>query len=195
MKRKIVTGLGLTLAATLLSAPAFADTYNGTTGAWASDPGGGKTTVTYTVPSTYTVVIPDSITLTTANTAVGETNNVFIKTSSQVGDSETITVSLAPQTFTATKTGSSMPFTVSYAVQNGTAASGAVDADATLSMAVPILIQTGTQIGAVADTTEATTGAANLSATVQARVTSTQIAQASIAGQHTGTIQFSVAKS
>lgn len=36
MKRKIATGLGLTLAAVLLSSQAFADTWtnNGTTSAW-----------------------------------------------------------------------------------------------------------------------------------------------------------------
>ncbi|GAB2021071.1 hypothetical protein RyT2_01440 [Pseudolactococcus yaeyamensis] len=190
MKRKIVTGLGLILVAGLLSSTTFADT--DTNGTWDDD---GATQVTYTVPSTYTVVIPDSIALTVPDTAVGTANNVFIKTNSQIADTETITVSLAPQTFTATKTISSIPFTVSYAAQNGTTTSPTVEAAATLSTAVSILTQTGAQIAVVGEMTETTAGAPDLSATVQAKVTAAQIAEASTAGQHTGTIQFSVVKS
>lgn len=195
MKRKIATGLGLTLAAVLLSSQAFADTWinNGTTSAWGASEDG-KTEVTYTVPSTYTVVIPASITIGANGAAGGVEDNVFIKTSSQIADTEKITVSLkASQNLVATRTGSSMPFTVSYRTQDGTTSAGSLaNVTGTLSAAIPILEETGLQIGLVANTPETTTGAADLSATVQASATADQLAAASVAGVHTGTIQFEV---
>lgn len=194
MKKILVSVSALALA--MLASPVLADT--NTSGTWGTGEDG-KTEVTYTVPSTYTVVIPSTLAISAADTPVGATNNVFIKTSSQIADAETLTVSLAAsQTFEAKRTGtpeSSMPFTVSYAAQNGPTASAATDAPATTTAEIPILTQTGNQIAAVTDTVETTTGAANLSATVQAKATTAQIAQASKAGVHTGTIQFTVTKS
>ncbi|GHU42922.1 hypothetical protein FACS1894193_09040 [Bacilli bacterium] len=185
----MLIGLGMSLAAVLLSRTADADVNTPGNAASAT----GTTNVTYTVPSTYTVVIPGTLAITTANTPVGDTNNVFIKTNSQVLDTEAITVSLAPQTFAATKTGSSMPFTVAYTTRDGaTTTAGATVT--TLASSTVILKQTGAQIAAVTDMTEDVTGAAGLSVTVKAQATAAQIAQASSAGQHTGTIQFSVAK-
>lgn len=196
MKRKIATGLGLTLAAVLLSSQAFADTWTGTdsTSAWGTSEDG-KTEVTYTVPSTYTVVIPASITIGANGAVGGVEDNVFIKTSSQIADAEKITVSLkANQNLVATRSGSSMPFTVSYRTQNGTTSAGSLT-DVTGTAAIPILEETGAQIGVVANTTETTTGAADLSATVQASATAAQLAAASVAGVHTGAIEFTVGMS
>lgn len=77
MKRQIITGLGLSLAAVLLSSQAFADI--NTTGTWDDD---GATQVTYTVPSSYTVVIPASLAITAVDDYVG----AAIETSDLTGE-------------------------------------------------------------------------------------------------------------
>lgn len=191
MKRKIATGLGLTLAAVLLSSQAFADTWtdNGTTSAWGTSEDG-KTEVTYTVPSTYTVVIPASLAITAANTYVGDTNNVFIKTSSQVGETEHVKVTMPTgQTFKAVSGNSEIPLTISH---KGNTATGETEVKS-LTGVVTLLDKTGNDIGAVTPGgAETTTGEGALSATVKAKATAADIATAKIAGQHTGTIQFEV---
>lgn len=157
----------------------------------------GKTEVTYTVSSTYTVVIPASITIGANGAVGGVEDNVFIKTSSQIADAEKITVSLkASQNLVATRAGSSMPFTVSYRTQDGTTSAGSLtDVTGTISADIPILEETGAQIGVVANMAETTTGTAALSATIQASATATQLAAASVAGIHTGAIEFTVGMS
>ncbi|GAX47883.1 hypothetical protein [Pseudolactococcus reticulitermitis] len=188
MKRKMLIGLGMSLAAVLLSRTADADVNTPGNGASAT----GTTNVTYTVPSTYTVVIPSALAITAADTYVGDTNNVFIKTSSQVGATETVKVTMpTPQTFKAVNGTSEIPLTISHQA-NGV---GTATEVSSLASEVTLLSKTGTEIGAEDSTGEtATVGVAALSATVKAKATTAQIATASFAGLHTGTIQFAVTK-
>jgi lipopolysaccharide export system protein LptA len=137
------------------------------------------------------------LTIQAANTAVGSEDNVFIKTDSRIATGDKITVSLTAQTFTAKDATevSSIPFTVKYVKQMGTTEDNSGTDVTTLASPVSILEQTGAQIAAITDNVETTTGADNISATVQALATDTQIVEADVSGVHTGTITFSVAKS
>ncbi len=187
MKRQIITGLGLSLAAVLLSSQAFADI--NTTGTWDDD---GTTQVTYTVPSSYTVVIPASLAITAVDDYVGAANNVFISTHLQLAASDKVKVTMPVQTFAAVNGGSTMPFTVSYQANDAGAAIETSD----LTGEVILLEKSGSDISGITseDADGAVTGNAALSATVKAKATAAQITAANVSGVHTGTIQFAVTK-
>ncbi|GHU37965.1 hypothetical protein FACS1894193_09050 [Bacilli bacterium] len=190
---------GLILAGALLAVPVSADTYtsNGVTPpSWGTSEDG-KTTVDYTVTSNYTVVIPSSLTVATADGSyIGATNNVFIDSRSLIDPTQTLKVTLPIQPFEAkdTTNASTIPFNVSYTSQLGTVTGGGAVLTGNASSVVTLLQQTGAEIAAVTteDTGTPTTGQAAISATVQAAITPAQAAQADVSGTHTGTIQFAV---
>lgn len=185
--------VGLVLGSALLAVPVSATQITA--------PGSATTTVDYTVTSTYTVVIPASLSVSTAGTYVGSSNNVFINSNSAIAPTGSITVSLPVQTFTATDatSASTIPFTVKYTNKLGEAAAGTSTSITEVAAGSPVTLlqQTGKQIAAVTseDTTSATTGNADISATVQATVTSDQLATADVSGSHTGVITFAVTAS
>ena len=185
--------VGLVLGSALLAVPVSATQITA--------PGSATTTVDYTVTSTYTVVIPASLSVSTAGTYVGSSNNVFINSNSAIAPTGSITVSLPAQTFTATDatSASTIPFTVKYTNKLNTDAAGGPTSitEVVSGSPVTLLQQTGAEIGAVTpeDDPSATTGNAAISATVQATVTSDQLAAADVSGSHTGVITFAVTAS
>ncbi|MDR0725116.1 MAG: hypothetical protein LBF59_03790 [Prevotellaceae bacterium] len=152
------------------------------------------TTVIYSVEPNYTVVIPPTLMITDKDTLVGEENNVFIRSDSRIGNTETITVSLAVQNFEAKNLNSTMPFTVEYTRQIGAMKDASSTSIIKVEKAIPILVQTGARISAIIDINEATTGAEGISASVKAKATAEQVAMAGTAGTHIGTINFTVIK-
>jgi hypothetical protein len=177
MNKKILSGVsGLILAGTLLTMPALADTK--TEAGWGTDDG--KTDVTITVASTYTVSIPASLTITAADTA--DTGTVAISPASQLSTGETLTVAITGQTFEATATyGSSLTSTIPYSVYIGASTTGVGT-----SGSETVLQKTAAQIGAVDDST------GTIEEDVSIEATAAQYAQADVADNHTGTITFSV---
>lgn len=188
--RKVIAGLAL--GGALVTVPVLADT--NTNGSWNTDDG--KTDISYTVASNYTVVIPSAITVSTADGSyTGADRNVFINSTSTIDAAKTITVSLNAQDFEA-KSGviSTIPFTVRYTTKSGTGTAAVQTPVSTLSAKTAILTQTGAQIAATnaEDTGTPTTDQLEISARVEAAVTAAQAAQADVAGTHTGAITFTV---
>lgn len=188
--RKVIAGLAL--GGALIAVPVLADM--NTNGSWNTDDG--KTDISYTVASNYTVVIPSAITVSTADGSyTGADRNVFINSTSTIDAAKTITVSLNAQDFEA-KSGviSTIPFTVRYTTKSGTGTAAVQTPVSTLSAKTAILTQTGAQIAATSaeDTGTPTTGQPEISARVEAAVTAAQAAQADVAGTHTGAITFTV---
>jgi hypothetical protein len=195
MSKKRLTALaGLALAGAMMATPVLADT--NTNGSWGGGEDG-KTNVTYTVASNYTVIIPSSLAITAADTYVGTANNVFIESHTKIAPTEKITVSLPAQTFEAKDetAASTIPFTMKYTTQTGTTAGTATEVT-TLGSPIALLTQTGAQIAVVAeDGASPVTGQSAISATIEAKATTDQIADADLSGVHTGTVTFEVAKS
>lgn len=198
MKKKLMIGLGLSLATVILASSALADTYDGPTTDWDDD---GKTEMVFTVPATYTVVIPTSIDLGsttsyTPDTYVGTANNVFIKADSKLLATDVITVEIPTgQNFKATQGTSEIPLTVGI-TPNLTGATPAKFEGKATTLGVPVLSKTGLEIGAESAATEtATAGVTNLSTTLQVKAGTADIASATLSGTHKGYVQFSVTKS
>ncbi|GAX47881.1 hypothetical protein RsY01_1485 [Lactococcus reticulitermitis] len=170
MNKKQLTSLaGLALGVTLLVTPAFADTY--TNGSWGGSEDG-KTDVTVTVAPTYTITIPASFSFTAANAE--QNANVAISKDSQLNANGSLEVKMT-STLAAIKTysanTSTIPFTLAYGASKTPYTSGNTT----------ILTKTGAEIGvATTDLTE----------TVYVNVPS--LASATIAGEHAGTVDFSV---
>lgn len=199
MTKKLMTGLGLTLATVLLAGAAFADTYDGDNADWRTGEDG-KTEMTLTVPATYTVVIPATIDLGntgvyTADTYVGDANNVFIKADSKLLATDVITVKIPTgQNFKATQGTSEIPLTVGI-MPNLTGTTASKFEDKTTSADVPVLSKTGAEIGAASAASEtATAGVNTLSATLQAKAGASDIANATLSGEHKGYVTFAVSK-
>lgn len=199
MKKKLMIGLGLSLATVILASSALADTYDGPTIAWDDD---GKTEMAFTVPAAYTVVIPTTIDLGsttsyTPDTYVGTANNVFIKADSKLLATDVITVEIPTgQNFKATQGTSEIPLTVGITPNIGTGGLSGRFEGKTTTADVPVLSKTGLEIGAEAATGEtATAGVINLSTTLQVKAGAADIASATLSGTHKGYVQFSVTKS
>ncbi|MDR3190482.1 MAG: hypothetical protein LBT80_04665 [Lactobacillaceae bacterium] len=105
-----------TLGQVLQATPILADTWtgNGTSGTWGD--GDGKTQVSTTISSSYTVTIPASLTLPQSNTYTDESNNVNVVQGAHIPANETIHVNLSGgQTFAATHTSDTVAFKVKLA--------------------------------------------------------------------------------
>lgn len=183
---------GLVLGGALLAVPVLADTY--TDGSWTT--GDEKTTVNYSVGSTYTVVIPSGLTVDTAGTYKGDANNVFFRTDSLIGATTKYKVTLPVQTFTATDaTGvSTIPFSVQYTPRIDKTAGGTVTTKSVTGTEETLLQVSGADIAGelTEDATNAVVGKDNISATVKATVLSADLSSAQLSGAHTGYITFEV---
>lgn len=171
-KKQLISLAGLALGVTLLATPAFADT--NTVAGWGASEDG-KTDVTVTVAPNYTVTIPASFTFT-ATGEQGAADNIKIAYTSQVNTDGVVKVNLAAgNTFKATKNGSEVPFTISYGTSKTPYTS--------TSAAQEILSKTGTDIAAAT---------ADLTTSVYVNVASLTGPTTTLAGTHTGTVNFSV---
>lgn len=175
IKEKLSIGLAGILLASVLATPVLADI--NTVGDAASDTGNSQLKIT--VGSTYMVTIPATFNFTAAGTE-GAANNVVISDASQIGETSKLTVKLAStNTLKATRavTGagtSEIPFALSFG--------SAAGANSYTSGDVTVLEKTGAEIAAK-------TG---LSTGVFATVTAANLNNALTAGDHLGTVDFSV---